>query len=406
LGSVITLLCAALVTGGPATAATSPETVQLPASGRIVVHWRGNGHGHGMSQYGARGAAIKGLTAAKIVHFYFPHTKLVTVAPSRIRVHISEASADTTVFAGGRGLTLSDYGALPASGYRYFRLTPSGTGLRLQGRTSGKKPAWQTLKRGLPARADFFSQATHRVRLRLVDGTSTRYHGHVGAVREGAGEDTVNRLELDRYVQGSVPREVPSSWEAAAVRAQAIAARSYAEASRVSAHANGALWDICDTTMCQVYGGMAHYDRDGNLLWADDPAAVAKNANQVLRYRGAPVLAQYSASNGGATVSGGEPYLIGKDDPYDSSTSGDPYLKQSRRVSVKALAGYYQLAKVTSIKVTKRDGHGPWGGRIVSAYVNGTTAAGKKAHIATTGFDLGAATGVWTDYLRITVPKK
>jgi stage II sporulation protein D len=386
--------CAAVATGASA-APTKSETVPVPSSGSITVQWRGNGHGHGMSQYGARGAAIKGLTAAKIVAFYFPGTTLVTLPTSRIRVHLSEATTDTTVFGATSGLALTGYGTLPKTGYRYFRLVPSGAGLRLQGQRAGN---WRSLKNGLPVRADFYSSA-HWVQALLSDGSSTRYHGRVGAVRDGSGEATVNRVSLDQYVQGSVPREVPMSWEAAAVRAQAIAARSYAEAVRASAGADSQ-WDICDTTMCQVYGGMAHYSSSGQLLYSDDPDVLTYNANKVLRYHGEPVLAQYSASNGGATVYGGEPYLVGKSDPYDSAVSGDPYLKQSRKVSVASLASYYHLKKVTSIEITKRDGIGPWGGRIVSAVVNGTTSAGKKAHIATTGFDLGSATGAWTDYLR------
>ena len=59
-----------------------------------------------------------------------------------------------------------------------------------------------------------------------------------------------------------MPREVPASWPVAAVRAQAIAARSYAEFSR-AATGSGSYYDICDTTACQSYGGMAHYDASG-----------------------------------------------------------------------------------------------------------------------------------------------
>ncbi|HZZ96205.1 MAG TPA: SpoIID/LytB domain-containing protein [Jatrophihabitantaceae bacterium] len=386
--------CVAVATGAAA-APAKPEIVAVPSGGSITVHWRGNGHGHGMSQYGARGAAIKGLNAAKIVAFYFPGTTLATLPSSRIRVNLSEAPADTTVFAGTSGLALTGYETLPTTGYRYFRLVPSRTGLRLQGQREGK---WHSLKNGLPARADFHS-SVHWVQALLADGSSTRYHGRIGAVRVGSGEATVNRLSLDQYVQGSVPREVPTSWEPAAIRAQAIAARSYAEAVRASA-GTGSKWDICDTTMCQAYGGMAHYSAAGQLLYTDDHDVLTDNANRVLRYEGAPVLAQYSASNGGATVYGGEPYLVGKSDPYDSSVSGDPYLQQSRKVTESSLASYFHLKKVTSIEITKRDGNGPWGGRIVSAVVNGTTPAGKKAHLSTTGFDLGTATGVWTDYLR------
>ena len=70
-------------------------------------------------------------------------------------------------------------------------------------------------------------------------------------------------------------------------------------------------------------------------------------------------------------------------------------------MSVSSLAGYFQLKKVTSIEITKRDGNGPWGGRIVSAVVQrDDTGRQEGAQVDTTGFDLGSATGTWTDYLR------
>jgi peptidoglycan hydrolase-like amidase len=395
----------ASATAAASTTSTTPkstaagEFVAMAATGSIKVYWRGNGHGHGMSQYGARGAAIKGLSASKILAFYYPGTTLTTIAPKTIRVRLTDTTtADTTVFAGTPGLTLTGYGALPKTGYRYFRLTPSGTGLRLQGQQSGASGSWHTLKTGLPKRADF-STAAGWVQVLMYDGSSTRYHGTVGAVRDGASEWTINRVAMDLYVQGSVPREMPASWQAAAVRAQAVAARSYAEAE-LAAAGTGSLYDICDTTMCQSYGGMAHYDSTGHLLWSDDPAALINNANKVLHYKGGPVFAQYSASNGGATVDGGQPYLIGKSDPYDTAASGDPYLDESTSVPAASLASSFGLKTVTSVQVTKRDGYGPWGGRIEAGYVNGTTPSGKSAHVAATGFDLGNAAGVGTDYLR------
>jgi SpoIID/LytB domain protein len=382
------------------TGSVANERVSVKPTGSITVQWRGNGHGHGMSQYGARGAAIKGKSAAQIVHFYYPHTKLVRVAPSRIRVLLSGGLAATTVFARTPGLGLTGVGTLPASGYKYFRLTAAGSGLRLQGLKAGKKASWRTMQKHLPARADFYGSARW-VQLLMADGSSTRYHGQVGAIRDGGGEDTLNRVGLEHYVQGSVPREVPSSWQPAAVQAQAIAARSYAEASRAAARYNRSAWDICDNTMCQMYGGMAHYDSSGRLLYADDPAALKGNADKVLRYQGSAVLAQYSASNGGGTVYGGRPYLPGKADPFDSGVSGDPYLHQSRTVSVSTLAAYFGMKKVTGVEITKRDGYGPWHGRVVSAVLTGKTSSGATTHKTISGSDLGAATGVWTDYLRI-----
>lgn len=411
--AVTSLLAVSLAAAGPAagrtvpTAGTTTSLVQMASPGSTMqVYWRGNGHGHGMSQYGARGAAIQGLGKAQILRFYYPGTTLTKLAPSTIRVRISAATRYTTVFAGP--LAVSGYAKpLPLSGYSRFRLVPSRSLLQLQGRwtATGK---WKTIKDGLRSGASF-SSTKRWVRLLLADGTSTRYHGSVGAVRNGTGEFTVNRVSLDYYTQGVAPREMPASWDIAAVRAQAIAARSYAKYS-MNAVAGGGSYDICDTTSCQVYGGMAHYDSAGNLLYTDDPAVIAGNENTVLTYRGTTIFAQYAASNGGATVDGGQPYLVGKTDPYDTAASGDPYLGQSAPVKVSTLAARYGLATISSIEISRRDGNGPWGGRVQAAYVNGTNTSGTSVRRPTTGFELGGNAGVYTDYLRFatepTVPSK
>lgn len=412
-GAVLTACLAAAVTAigadgtGPTTAiqrssrpvpiAAGTEITHFSPTGKLTVYWRGNGHGHGMSQYGARGAALKGLSAAQILAFYYPGTSFATLPANVVRVYLSVAAPNTTVLANARGLALTGYGTLPATGYTQFRLVPSGAGLALQGRTPAG--SWRVLRSGLPSQADF-SSGYGWVELVLSDGSTTRYHGRVGAVRYGPGELTINRVHMEQYVQGSVPREVSASWPAAAVEAQAIAARTYADVSRADA-GSGSLYDICDSSMCQMYGGMAHYDSHGNLIYTDDPAATTGNGRVVLRYQGRPVFAQYSASNGGATVDGGEPYLIGRTDPYDTAASGDPYLSENEQVQAASLASAYQLKSVSSVQVTKRDGIGPWGGRIVGAIVNGVTFSGKAAHVSTTGFDLGSALGVYTDYLRV-----
>jgi stage II sporulation protein D len=399
VGSAVAVGAAGSAEGAaPRAAARShTEIARFSPTGSLTVQWRGNGHGHGMSQYGARGAALQGRSMKQILAFYYPHTTLTQIRPSWIRVALTNSAApQTTVLANVSGLRLSGVGTLPASGYKQFRLVPAGSGLTLQGRTT--RNTWKVLHRNLGTRADF-SSSSGWVQVLDSDGSSIRYRGKVGAVRSGSGEVTINRTRLDYYVEGTVAREVPSSWPAAAVRAQAVAARSYADAVRGSS--GSSLYDICDTTSCQAYGGAAGYDSSGHLLWTDNRAAIVGNQRTVLRYQGGPVLAQYSASNGGATVDGGLPYLVARTDPYDTSASGDPYLNESERVRAAALARSYGLKSVTSIQVTKRDGYGPWGGRVVSAYVNGKKSSGAAAHIATTGDALGAAVGLWTDYLRI-----
>jgi stage II sporulation protein D len=390
------------VTAHPVAAGAAPQPAQsgnvatfATKSSTVAVEGRGNGHGHGMSQYGAQGAALAGLSSSQIVAFYYPGTTLTTLPDSTIRVSISGAGSATTVSGTTTGISVTTYGALP-SGYELFRLTPSGSGFALDGQTTSG--TWHRLSTSLPARADFSSSVGY-VRLFFTDGSSTRYRGTVGAVRNGSGLITINRTSLDNYTMGVVPREMPSSWRAAAVGAQAIAARTYGR-NAVESHGSS-LYDICDTTSCQVYGGMRHYSSGGTELWDDDPAAIVGNENMVLRYDGNTIFAQFSASNGGSMLTGGLPYLVNKTDPYDNAASGDPYLGWTDSVSASSIASYYGLQSVSSVEVTQRNGYGPWGGWVLQATVSGTTWSDSTTHISTTGNSLASAMGVRTAYFQI-----
>jgi SpoIID/LytB domain protein len=365
------------------------------------VDLRGNGHGHGLSQYGAQGAAQEGLTYRQILAFYYPGTKLQTWAPATIRVLISHPG-DATTIAAQRGLHVSGMSeVLPTAGVRKYRFVAGqrrGIGLFALG-SSG----WQLVRWGLPARTSI--RRPGPVRVYLGDGSSTAYRQTILAVRRttsgATGLLTINRVSMDNYVAGVVPREMPASWDPAALRAQAVAVRSYARYE--ADHNPGNPYDICDTSMCQVYGGAAHWAADGTLEWTDDPAAVLGDENQYLTYQGAAILAQFSASNGGWTVSGGMPYLPAKQDPYDSSSAAaDPYALYQATVRSADVASYFGLAKLTGIAIIKRDGNGAWGGRVVTAQVSGRDSSGASKTITTDGQNLQWAMGLGTDWFRLT----
>jgi stage II sporulation protein D len=88
------------------------------------------------------------------------------------------------------------------------------------------------------------------------------YRGSVALIKRGTGGRTINNVLLEDYVKGVVPVEMPTSWAAAAVRAQAVATRAYEVRLRKFAGHSG--YDICDTTACQVYGGMSRETSGGN----------------------------------------------------------------------------------------------------------------------------------------------
>jgi peptidoglycan hydrolase-like amidase len=390
-------VASAVLAGGPANAAAAGATMALPQTGSFAVYGRGAGHGHGLSQYGAKGAAERGLSTNAILAFYYPHTERTVLSPSRIRVKLSGATANTTVLASTPGLRLCAHGALARTGVRYYRMVPSGSGLELQRLRVGAS-SWESVRTG-GGPTGCFAGRNGWVQVLNADGSTTSYRGYIRTVRSGSGELTVNGVSLDDYAAGVTPREIPASWARNAVRAQAVAARTYGRYA--VEHSGDSAYDICDTTSCQVYGGMAHYSAGGTLQWSDDQDAIVGNENTVLTYGGDTIFAQFSASNGGAEASGGSPYLPAKADPYDADGSGDPYLNWSRMTTASAVASYYGLKQATGIEITQRDGIGPWGGRVLSGYVDGVNWSGNKVRIATSGATLGGALGIWTTFFRI-----
>ena len=147
----------------------------------------------------------------------------------------------------------------------------------------------------------------------LTVGGKGDFRGLLDVVPAGGGVAVVNEVALEDYLQGVA--EVPASWPVEALRAQAIAARTFAlhEMGRDTATtARGVGAHVCATESCQVYIGMAKERSPHGARWVD---AVRSTEAQVLLYRGAPILAQYSSSNGGRSVAGGRPYLRAAADP-------------------------------------------------------------------------------------------
>jgi len=153
--------------------------------------------------------------------------------------------------------------------------------------------------------------------LTVQDGGA--YRGAIEVVPSSGGLAVINDVAVEDYVKGIA--EVPSSWPPEALKAQAIAARTFALNAKASPspspwRADGA--DICNTDSCQVYAGLAKELGPGGAAWA---AAVDDTKGQVLLSNGKPIFAQYSDSNGGRSVAGSQPYLQAFDDPDDASTA-------------------------------------------------------------------------------------
>jgi SpoIID/LytB domain protein len=356
------------VVPAPADAVRTKEVFTVPASREFTVTGNGFGHGNGMSQYGARGAAEQGLTARQILAFYYPGTALSTFTGSVTVLITSDTTRDVQVRA-QRGLSVRDRGtgkvrALPVrKGVTKWRLNVVGNRAVVGYFRHGWHPYKLGGKRYLVGDGEFLSTS----HLTLVTPKGDKVlRGSLRAASPTPGStdrDTVNVVSLENYVRGVVPAEMPASWAPAAVQAQAIAARSYALFERAeNSHRH---YQLCDTTSCQVYGGVR----------SEQPAsdkAVAATAGQYLTYHGVPAFTQFSASNGGWTSLGSFPYLPNQRDDFDKAV--DPYLGWTKIVKASTLEKHYPaLGALQTITITAREpgGTGGTGTRVESVQLTG-----------------------------------
>jgi SpoIID/LytB domain protein len=202
----------------------------------------------------------------------------------------------------------------------------------------------------------------------------------------------VRTIPLERYVRGVVAAEMPAGWPAAALRAQAVASRTYA----LTAHAGGSRFDVYADTRSQVYRGAAAETARTN-------AAVAATAGEIVVY-GAhprPAITYFFASSGGATEnienafpgSAPAPWLRGVADPFDQGSLHRWRLSLSFAAAGTRLRGIVKGA-FRGIEVLRR-GASP---RIVSARVLGSAGASTIG-----GAELAARLGLYDTWAYFSV---
>ena len=145
----------------------------------------------------------------------------------------------------------------------------------------------------------------------FLEWEGSPYRGSFTVFRSGDGVTVVNRTNLEEYLFGVVPRELPPDLfpEIEALKAQALAARTYALTPRDAYLRRG--YDLCSGPACQVYGGVA----------AEHPlatAAIRETAGEAVFHDGRLIDALYTASCGGYTenaenvFSNPTPYLVAR----------------------------------------------------------------------------------------------
>jgi SpoIID/LytB domain protein len=336
-----------------------------------------------MSQWGAYGAATKGLTHQQILAFYYPGTTLAQATSSGLRIKISGVSSSGLTVLMSTGLQFTSGSTTVTLGATdggkpvlQWRLVPSaGGGLALQWLVD---TTWKTAGSygNVSGTPSFVNPTSGGVRVARTNGVFREFPDHAQAVRSGSTVVTVNATTMEKYLRGVVPNEMPASWLPAALRTQAVAARTYATYEKQ--HSSSTSSDVCDTTSCQVYDGLADYSSSGTLLAThthpNADAAITATSGVLVMYGGTAAFTQFSAANGGWMSAGTVPYLVAKADPYDGVIPNNAH---SWTVSSTSLRTTLENARpaigtLRSIIVT-RDGNGEWGGRIRGVSLVGST---------------------------------
>jgi stage II sporulation protein D len=247
-----------------------------------------------MSQYGALGYANDGWTYDQILeHFY----RGVTLGPSpvaRVRVLVAESRPSVTVRSGSA-----------------FRIRDVfGTAYPFEAGEIVLGPNLRVAVNGAPT--DLAGPIT------VLPGTvplelDKAYRGQIEIAVSGQKLNAINVVGLEQYLAGVVPKEMPSAWPDEALKAQAVAARSYALSHRLG----GKGFDLYADVRSQVYGGLP-----GEQPRAT--AAIEATKGEVLLWEGKPIDALFHSTSGGATVDAAEvfgksvPYLVAADDPHSA----------------------------------------------------------------------------------------
>ena len=175
-----------------------------------------------------------------------------------------------------------------------------------------------------------------------------RYRGALELRHKGGGLTAVNIVPIDGYLRSVVPEEMPVDWPAEAIKAQSVAARSFALASRGRHASEG--YDLCTTTHCQLYTGTAAEKSASN-------AAIKATRGEVLTYGGKPIEALFHTDSGGMTENSED--VWGSHVPYlraakDTPTKTMPWTKTISRADLerKLAAKGHDIGKVRSLALS------------------------------------------------------
>lgn len=321
------------------------QDVELSVGSTVTLIGHGHGHGRGMGQWGAYGYARKGWPASQILRHYYGGTTAGKVDRPEITVRLTgQNSVNVHADAGMRvgGQTVAPGQAVSLSGTTATIMSGCGGGAIRTVRLTAPFVEPISMAPSRPAR-DFLKFC----------GSNTAYRGALGL----DGGRVVNRLHIDDYVKGVIPKESVPAWGDSggmeALKAQAVVARTYA----LAAIAGGKKID--DTQNSQVYGGVASEDRRTNV-------AADATTGQILRQNGQPAFTEFSASTGGFTAGGRFPAVA------DEGDTASPNHNWTATVSAGSIGSAFGVGALRSFEVVEANGLGAENGRALKVRAVGS----------------------------------
>jgi stage II sporulation protein D len=350
-------------------------------TGVVKVYGHGWGHGMGMSQYGAQGAARLGCDYRTILDTYYHDASVARrTLTAKVVLKLAGTAAKSTLDAqsgsvkwtGAAGSAVQPQG----STWSVLRKTVSGrAGLALVDEDGSRKlfvPNGATLGAKHSGTVVKVHPAGSPSGL-VIRWGSTRFIGSSSGIAVTEIIATSHGYTaVQRYLMGLA--EVPVTWPLEALKAQVVAARTYLT-SKYSSTTN--VYAVTTTTSDQVYAGYTQEKKDAALGGRWHTAVVDTLGQVIVDPNGRIIEAMYSSSAGGYTenrqyVYGryGISYLKAVDDSRWDNASDNPYRRWSKGFSKAGLAKAFGFTSVTSWTVARRG---------TAARLNGVRITGKRA---------------------------
>jgi len=370
----------------------------LPA--QISFYGKGYGHGVGMSQIGARGLALAGDTATAIMNYYFPGSDVMPLTDDQIlRVNIGHQLTSASLKSETPGASLQ---LISGDGIEPQFLSVLATNDSVKLSISEMQVAITTTQVGITTILTPVDSLTIRwsgtrylagpdsiLSLTHTKKTTKYRYGQIQVkvikdAKLGNRLAIVNQVRLhDEYLWGI--SEVPSSWPAAALEAQAIASRSYA-ISKV-----GKVLKSCD---CELYSSIsdqnfAGYAKESEKKWgaiwkaAVSRTSITETTGLTVTRDLLPIRTYFGSSSGGVTETSKNAwgtdvgYTFSVPDPWSLDPKLNPnFYKWKRDITQAVLASAFGLPDIASIKVLSLNETGS------VKLIEGKSSTGKKVKIS------------------------